>query len=85
MRRRLSVYERFRSIFAAAQHARYRRWSLKMKLNLLADPSALPEIAELSLSLVLLLTMGLFLGSFAVRQADQAIAHALTHQARTVA
>jgi hypothetical protein len=56
-----------------------------MKLNLLADPSAVPEITELSLSLILLLTMGLFLGSFAVRQADQVIAHALTHEVHAAA
>jgi hypothetical protein len=56
-----------------------------MKLHPMADPSALPEIAEFSLSLVLLLTMGLFLGSFAVNQADQAIAHAITHEAHTAA
>jgi hypothetical protein len=56
-----------------------------MKLHLLADPSALPEIAELSLSLVLLLTMGLFLGGFALKQADQVVSHVRTHQAHAIA
>jgi hypothetical protein len=51
-----------------------------MRLNLVAEPSALPEMAELSLSLILLLAMGLFLGSFAVQQADQVIATAIAHE-----
>jgi hypothetical protein len=51
-----------------------------MKLSLTAEPSALPEMAELSLSLILLLTMALFLGGFALGQADQVLASALAHQ-----
>jgi hypothetical protein len=50
-----------------------------MRLRLDADPSVIPELTEFSLGLVLLITMGLFLGGFAVKQADQVISQTIAH------
>ena len=50
-----------------------------MKSKFAAEPSVVTELTEFSLTVVLLLAIGLFLGSFALHQADLVLTHGLVH------
>lgn len=50
-----------------------------MDLKQAGRPSSLPELTELSLSLVMLVVMGLFVGGFAVHEGHDVISRIVTH------